>query len=233
MSDIFKKIFGVKKNEKTLLNERPAQNTITLVEARRQLYNARRKNILVIDIELRRLRNPQIMSEEAIERSRQRVKNAYYALNVIKWVEDTMLEMSINNQLAQGMNRITEAVKLINKFDSKDEKPKTLRFKTATSKLGRSNAKVGSVLDKMESAYDEALPIDAAVEDDIVEKLINCDSIVEIKNYADSSTGIRVPYSDQLNIDFSNFDDLVGDESELDFNDDIVFSDDDLSDLNL
>ena len=223
-------MFGIKKNKSTLLNEKPKQDTISLTEARAQLNIARKKNINVINIELRRLRNPNGMSEDSIERAKQSIKNAYYALNVIEWVEQTMLEMSIRNQLAQGMNRITEGVKLINRFDSKDEKPKTLRFKMATSKLGRTGATDGRPLDKMERAYDKALPIDAAVDDDIVERLI---SGAPLEDCVKSASGIRVPYSDQVNIDFSDLDDLVGNSPDFDINNEVVFADDDLSDLEL
>lgn len=225
-------MFGIKKNKNknTVLNEKPVQSNISLVEARAQLAIARTKNINVIDIELRRLRNPGGMSEDSIERAKQSIKNAYYALNVIEWVEQTMLEMKIRNQLAQGMNRITEGVKLINRFDSKDEKPKTLRFKMATSKMGKSIAKDGRTLDKMEKTYERALPIDEAVDDGIVERLING---AELEDCIKSASGIRVPYSDGVNIDFSDLDDLVGDTPNFDINEDVVFSDEDLSDLDL
>lgn len=218
-----------KKNKKTKI-EKEVKQELTLDMAKAQLYMAREKNINVIDIELRRLRNPNGISEAAAERAKQTIKNAYYALNVIEWVEQTMLEMSIRNQLAQGMNRITEGVRLVNTFDSRDEKPKTLRFRMATSKLGRSGRKDERTLDKMESAYDKALPIDAAVDDDIVERLIkgaNLDDCVK------SASGIRVPYSDDVSIDFSDLDDLVGSSPDFDMDSDIEFSDEDLSDLEL
>lgn len=229
MIDIFKKKFGAKREEKSLLTEKPAQSSFTLIQAKTQLNLAKRNNINLIQVELRRLRNPEGMTEESIEMSKQIVKNAYYALNVIQWVEQAITDRSSYNQLARGMNGITKGVQLFNKYDSKEEKPKTLKFIRTTSKLEGSRSKEGRTLNKMESAYDKVLPMGVAVDDDIVERLINGE---QIENCVKKSMGIPDEYK-HIDIDFSDLGDLAEGNSEFDFNNGVFFSDDDLSDLNL
>lgn len=223
--------FSNKKKDKTdLFRNVPEKDSLDLLKAKTELAMAKRNNINVINFEIRRLRRANELTEDAAERAKQSVKNAYYALNIINWIEQTLTDMEIRNQLAQGMNRISDAMKLINNIDTKDEKPKTVKFKLRVRRLEGKTGRDGRTLDKMESTYERTVAIDSLVDNDVVDRLINgarLDDCIKV------SSGIKIPYSDELNIDLDDLDGFVS--SVPDFGDlnDIDFSNEDLDDLKL
>lgn len=223
--------FSNKKKDKTdLFRNVPEKDSLDLLKAKTELAMAKRNNINVINFEIRRLRRANELTEDAAERAKQSVKNAYYALNIINWIEQTLTDMEIRNQLAQGMNRISDAMKLINNIDTKDEKPKTVKFKLRVRRLEGKTGRDGRTLDKMESTYERTVAIDSLVDNDVVDRLINgarLDDCIKV------SSGIKIPYSDELNIDLDDLDEFVS--SVPDFGDlnDIDFSNEDLDDLKL
>lgn len=213
---MFDSIFNKKNEKDNLFRNVPETETIDLVKARTELEMAKRNNRNVINFEIRRLRRANELSEDAAERAKQSVKNAYYALNVINWIEQTLTDMEVRNQLAQGMNRISDAMKLINRIDTKAEKPQTVKFKLRVRRLEGKTERDGRTLDKMEDTYERTVALDSLVDNDVVDRLIKGDVLLD--DCVKSSSGIKVRYSDAIDYeDFFNSMSETGETNEVDW----------------
>lgn len=186
------------------------QPDMTLHTARTKLAQARENNLTVIEIQARKMRNEANLSEDEKERAILSIKNAYYALSVIKIVESRLLEMDTHSQLVKGMNQLTEALELINRFQANAEKPQPQRFIRSAGKVRKSAGREISDMEDMEGAYTDTFDINEMVDDDVI-RLVKEEPSERIWACVNAGKAIRTPYRyDTGTIDLSKLRDEGG-----------------------
>lgn len=147
-----------------------------IVDAQLLLEDARRKNLTVIEGELRNIRHGRksgIISEQASrneERSVMKIKKAYYAIGLIDDLKLKIVDMQTSDELFSAMNDISKAMNVINRMHNKGEKPRTRQFERGTAKIERIQEQDSALLDDL---YVPADDIDSYVSNDVVEHMIN------------------------------------------------------------
>ena len=168
-------IFDKKKKPIIPKKKVKSQQELT-VDALLLLENARKKNLGVIDSELRNInygRKSGILSEQAAkneERSVMKVKKAYYAIGLIDDLKLKIVDMQTTEELFSAMNDINKAMSVINNMHGKGEKPNTRQFGKGMEKIERMQERDAALLEDM---YVPADDIDSLVSNDVVEHMIN------------------------------------------------------------
>lgn len=186
-------------------NKQPTQ--MDIINAKAALASARTKNLNVIDYQLITIdqNKNNALRKVQVENAKQSIKNAYYALSIIDVVEAKLEDAQVGNHLASGMNDIAKAMKLINHFNMRAEKPQIRLFNRQYKKLTGQEAKATANLSKMENAYTGAInntiELDEMVDDDIVERLMMGEDPLTCLQ---TDTSIHAPYDyNTMEIDFS------------------------------
>lgn len=168
-------IFDKKKKPIIPKKKVKSQQELT-VDALLLLENARKKNLGVIDSELRNInygRKSGILSEQAAkneERSVMKVKKAYYAIGLIDDLKLKIVDMQTTEELFSAMNDINKAMSVINNMHRKGEKPNTRQFGKGMEQIERMQERDAALLEDM---YVPADDIDSLVSNDVVEHMIN------------------------------------------------------------
>lgn len=165
------------KKKKPIISKKKVKSQQELtVDALLLLENARKKNLGIIDSELRNInygRKSGILSEQASineERSVMKVKKAYYAIGLIDDLKLKIVDMQTTEELFSAMNDINKAMSVINNMRRKGEKPNTSQFDKGMAKIERIQERDAALL---EDLYVPADDIDSLVSNDVVEHMLN------------------------------------------------------------
>lgn len=196
-------IFDKKKKPIIPKKKVKSQQELT-VDALLLLENARKKNLGIIDSELRNInygRKSGILSEQASineERSVMKVKKAYYAIGLIDDLKLKIVDMQTTEELFSAMNDINKAMSVINNMRRKGEKPNTSQFDKGMAKIERIQERDAALL---EDLYVPADDIDSLVSNDVVEHMLNGGRIEDCLRQAE---GFMMGF-DNFRDSFANF----------------------------
>lgn len=183
MSDFFKKKI---KKEKERIEDAYMRSDIPVVHEKSQaerladakvnLEKARDINRKVIETELRNIRHDRLehLPAESSAQATVRLKKAYYSINLIDSIEADLNAMSTEHELFAAQNKLTKALKIINRMDQKAEKPKEGRFERKLKQYENAAEDRNAEVEEM---YQSIQDIDEYVSDELVEKLINNESV--------------------------------------------------------
>lgn len=143
------------------------------LEVGTRLEQAKASNCLIIEMQARKLRdgNDRKLTAEERNRTYLSIKSAYYALFMIKIVRDRLFELQMNQELAKGMNEITEAMHLLDQLAANAQKPHLLRFQGLVRKMQKSSDGEVAMMKKMGETYTKTCSINQMVDNEVV-KLI-------------------------------------------------------------
>lgn len=184
--------------------KKPSQ--MDIINAKAALASARTRNLNIIDYQLLEIQKNEgnNLKKVQVQNAKQSIKNAYYALSIIDVVEAKVSDLQLNEELAQGMNDITKAMKLINHFHSRAQKPGIRLFNREYKKIAGKEASDASKLTKMETVYtnviNKTIELDDMVDDGILGRLMNGEDPMECLQ---SDTSIHAPFdANTMSIDF-------------------------------
>lgn len=189
---------------KNIMKEKKKTPQQLILDARIKLDEATRKNLNVIDIEVRNIRHARKHSKNraAEAKSFLKIKNAYYGLNIIENAKIRLVDIQTSEELYSAMNDLTEAIQKINRINQKAAKPKTNKFVKEHGKMERG---IENEVDRMTNMYDKIESIDDMVSNDVVEKIIKGEPVEDFLRYEE---GLNISVDDFLNFDLDEIKDF-------------------------
>ena len=210
---------------KNIMKERKKSAQDLVLEARMKLDDATRKNLNVIDMEVRNVRHARKhnYNKAGEAKSTLKIKNAYYALSIIENTRHRLVDIQTTEDLYSEMNDLTEAIQKVNRVNQKAAKPNTGKFVRAHNKMEKG---IENEMDRMSNMYSKIDSIDDLVSNDVVEKIIKGEPVEEFLKYDE---GINVSYEEFLNFNLDEINDIgeggmdisegSSDDLDLDFSD--------------
>ena len=196
---------------KNMMKERKKTAQELILDARIKLDEATRKNLNVIDIEVRNIRyaRKHNCNKAGEAKSFLKVKNAYYALSIIENTRHRLVDIQTSEELYSAMNDLTEAIQKVNRVNQKSMKPNTGKFVRAHGKMEKG---IENEMDRMSNMYSKIDSIDDLVSNDVVEKIIKGEPAEEFLKYDE---GINVSFEDFLNIDLDEIREFDGGDMDI------------------
>ncbi len=184
-------------------------------EALTRMAKARRVNMNVILTETRNVRYNRVnhISSSADERSILKIKNAYYAINVIDKMQRRIVDAATTQMMYEGMNALSDSMRALNMLYRKGEKPEPGRYHRQEKKLEKNEDRATRILSKMyENGVDN---INDLVSNEVIDRLV-ADGASSVEDLLRQDQGIRLTMDDlsglnDLDLNAFNFDDLMGD----------------------
>lgn len=194
-----------KKNKKTRPFADDKQRSLDekVLAARTELEKARRRNMDVIEMELRNLRyNKKHNAGSSLEaRYVAKIKNAYYSLGIINNTKLRLNDIETSQELYAAINNVTNAMKIMNQIYKKSDKPNTGKYVRQSGKLDHNEEKME---ERMSNMYSKVDSIDDLVSNDVVDRLLKGDLVEDCLR---EEEGIKVSIDDltDFNLDDINF----------------------------
>lgn len=149
---------------------------------------------------------------------------AYYSLLVIDGAEKRLNDISTTRDLSVCMNSLANVLSTVNELGNKIEKPQTKRMINEAEKLGKGSegeekelAKMlGSMKNMTVGSSKDNLEINSLVSVDIIERLINGDSVKNVFEESEEATMPIDKVFDFANDDVNSDESIVSDDIDLD-----------------
>lgn len=176
-----------KKTEAQIAKEEKKEEDrrMEMINAKAALQKARQKSLVLIkmqvdDYKKRDEKASYVSSAEHSKlvetRTKQSVRNAYYALALIEKIELQLEEYDAASSMASVTNEIANALKLINHVQKKAEKPHLTALKFRMNKMNKKSDKGIKTAEKIEETLKNAISTDdlvQVVDDKVVLDILN------------------------------------------------------------
>ncbi len=207
-----------KKNKKKTVTAAPKKNIRKMTQNEYRIYaesslNAAERHCHnTISLQLRMLEDKKdtVYYDSAYKNAQSVIKTAYYTLSMIAIMRERLSELILHNELARGVNELTEAVNMINRFATNAEKPKVNKLIRMTNKAEKIKTKEYERLASASSTIERSrvINVEQRVDDGIVDELLaGCD----VDEFLRSGRYITQPYDPDRDIDYNDLDDGGGD----------------------
>ena len=210
---------------KKIMQEKKKTSQDLILDARIKLDEATRKNLNVIDMEVRNIRHNRKhnYNKTGEMKSIIKVKNAYYGLSIIENTRRRLVDIQTSEELYSAMNDLTEAIQKENRVNTKSIKPRTNKF---VKEQGKMEKGIENEIERMSNMYSKIDSIDDLVSNDVVEKIIKGEPVEDFLRYEE---GLNVSVDDFLNINLDEIRDFGADDMSVSENNgdvlDMDFSD--------
>lgn len=131
-----------------------------------------KKYRVLIEKEVRQIRYDKEHKQKDNLRAISKAKNAYYGLNIVNSMHERLADITSTQELNKALNETGSLLKMLNKLDNKSEKVKSF---TLNWQLKKHNKTMGKMEGGMPNVFRE--PIDALVDDDVINRLVRGDSV--------------------------------------------------------
>ncbi len=142
-----------------------------ITEAGVRLRGLQRKYRVIIERELRALRHSRTQKRDN-PKAVTNLKNAYYSLAIISRAQERLREITSFQELCKAMNEMGSVLKLMNRISGKTEKVKVNKLNAGIRKLDKAAERDEG---GMQNMFQQ--PLDALVEDEIIERLLKGESV--------------------------------------------------------
>ncbi len=142
-----------------------------ITEAGVRLRGLQRKYRVIIERELRALRHSRTQKRDN-PKAVTNLKNAYYSLAIISRAQERLREITSFQELCKAMNEMGAVLKLMNRISGKAEKVKVNKLNAGIRKLDKATERDEG---GMQNMFQQ--PLDALVEDEIIERLLKGESV--------------------------------------------------------
>ncbi len=178
------------------------------IYAESSLNAAERHCNTTIQMQLRMLEDKKdtVYYDSAYTNAQSVIKTAYYTLSMIGIMRERLSELILHNELAKGVNELTDAVNMINRFATNAEKPKVNKLIRMTNKAEKIKTKEYERLASASSTIERSriINVEQRVDDGLVDELLaGCD----VNEFLRSGRYITQPYDPERDIDYTDLDD--------------------------
>ena len=186
----FEPLFPINKKKKKPLDKQ-------IIETDAQLRTLEDQFRLVISREVRALRN-----NRNNKRAQDKIKNAMYSLQIIQKAQEQLRDIDTTHELNKSMNSLSLTLKALNGISLRSDSVNGTRLQKRIDKMEKNGEKRGGGMSNVLGT-----DVDALISDDIIERLINGESIDKCLQNPDGElkTTQQALFTDESLLDQINF----------------------------